>query len=98
MLIFLEWVNWAFQIFEPAIHFSMFFKQKKWAEEKTHFIIVALCIICLCVQWDHFEKVKWLGNLQDVLSSLPYSVLLPGEDVEDIAHGSHRSSWPEEAF
>lgn len=70
MLIFLKRVNRTFQILEPIIHFSVF-QTGTWAEEKPIFIVLALCVIWLCVQWDHFEKVKWLGNLRDVLVSCP---------------------------
>lgn len=97
MLIFPKWVNWTFQILEPIMHLCVF-QTEKWAEEKPIFIVLALCIIWLCVQWDHFEKVKWLGNLQDVLSFMSYSVLLPGDDVEDTAHFSHQYFWPVDPF
>lgn len=87
------WVNWIFQILELIIHFFMFFKQKMSRGKKHSFITLAVCVIWLYTQWDHFEKVKWLGNLQDVLNFMSYSVLLPGEGVEVTTHVSHQYFW-----
>lgn len=49
MLIFLKWVNQTFQILEPIIHFSMFFKQKNEQRKKTRFYYFSfLYYLTLC--------------------------------------------------
>lgn len=70
MLIFLKWVNRTFQILEPIMHLCVF-PTEKWAEEKPIFIILALCIIWLCVQWDHFERLSDLEIYKMFFVSCP---------------------------